>query len=125
MSRFTDEIRAQIVASVAAGASLPDAARAAGVHPSTVKGWVTRGRRGDNPYAEFVGELEAARQDREPDEPMTAEEFRRHLDGAVRAGSVSAMKLWADRFLPSKDPAPPARGVIAELAEHRRRRGTA
>lgn len=121
-SRFTAETRAEIVASVAAGASVADAARAAGTHPSTVKGWVTRGRREPGPYAEFVADLDAAREGREPDGPMTADEFRGHLDSAVRAGSVQAMKLWADRFLRADERPEPAAGVISELAAHRRRR---
>ena len=125
-SKFTAPARAQIVAGVGAGASLPDAAHAAGVHPATLKGWITRGRRGEAGYAEFAAEVEAAREAAEAAVPMTREEFRRHLDRAVRAGSVQAMKLWSEidlreRKLP--EPEQP-RGKIAELAEHRRMRAT-
>jgi transposase-like protein len=123
VGKCTPEVRADIASRVEAGASLSDAARATGVHPSTAKTWITRGRKEEiGTYTEFVAEVEAARaRHAEQPAPMTREEFQRRLDEAVRAGSVTAMKLWSDRDTQRKDePVPTSK--IADLAERRRRR---
>ena len=122
-SKFTAPTRAEFVARTEAGASLVDAARALGIRASTVKGWVTRGRQEDaGPYAEFVRKVEAARRRATTEQPMTGDEFQRRLDAAVRSGSVTAMKLWAelDRARRAED-AEPEPSKIADLAERRRR----
>jgi hypothetical protein len=49
---------------------------------------------------------------------MSPEEFRACLEGAVRAGSPPAMKLWADRFLVEPEPEKPM-SAISRLAERR------
>ncbi len=105
-SKFTEEVRVGILARVSAGASIPDAARAGDVDPSTVKRWLARGRRdqtGD--YSEFATAVsDARRRHAELPPPMSADEFRQRLDAAVRAGSVSAMKLWSAVYLePEKE----------------------
>lgn len=43
------------------GATLKDAAALAGVREATVRNWVTKGRSGLDPYAEFVEAIERAR----------------------------------------------------------------
>jgi transposase-like protein len=101
-SKFSAEARAEIVESVAAGCSLPDAARAAGVGLDTLKRWLGRGRREDlGPYAAFEAAVSEARKEAALLSPgeMSVAEFREHLERSVRAGSVSAMKLWAEQFM--------------------------
>lgn len=124
VGKCTPEVRADIASRVEAGASLADAARAAGVHPSTVKTWMTRGRAEEiGAYAEFVAEVEAARaRHAEKSAPMSRSEFQQRLDAAVRAGSVTAMKLWHDRDTQRKDDPPKGSSKIASLAERRQRR---
>ena len=126
-SRFTDDVKDTVVASVAAGASLPDAARAASVHPSTLKSWITRGRReGSGEYADFAAEVEAARARHQGLEPPVSEaEFRQRVEAAVRAGSVQAMTLWARLWHSAEQPAEGPRSKIDELADRRRDRGAA
>lgn len=98
---FTATNRGDLVARAAAGASLADSCRAIGLRLNTVKAWISRGRReSEGPYFAFVADLDAARRvASERPEPMSAEQFRGHLDGAVRAGSVAAMKLWSSLYL--------------------------
>jgi transposase-like protein len=106
ISKFNAETRAVVLDKVGAGASIPEAARAAGVGTDTLKRWLTRGRREDiGPFSDFEAAVVEAREAvRQAPAPMSPEEFRQHLDRSVRAGSVQAMKLWADRFLVADDP---------------------
>ena len=121
VSKFTTEVRQSIASRVEAGASLPDAARGTGIHPSTLKTWITRGRNETaGAYADFVAEIEAARsRHAEKPAPMTRDEFQQRLDAAVRAGSVTAMKLWSERDTQRKDPEKPSK--IAGLSRRRQR----
>lgn len=126
-SKFTPEARGALLERFAAGLSLPDAARAAGINEKTLKGWLTRGRHesaGD--YAVFAEAVGTARADAEQRPgPMTAEEFQAKLDDAVRAGSVQAMKLWDERERRHRDDKTEApRSKIASLAEARTRRAS-
>jgi len=78
------------------GASLPDAAAAEGLHASTLKGWLTRGRKEEaGDYAEFAAAVESARSRyREKlEQPMDLGDLEREVWRSVRAGSVAAMKL--------------------------------
>ncbi len=93
-SQFTPENRGALVERTAAGVSLPDACRDVGLRLSTVKTWLTRGRKEDGPYSDFVLAIENARQaaaDRP--RPMTGIELRRRVSESARGGSVAAMKL--------------------------------
>lgn len=79
------------------GASIADAAREAGVHPSTVKAWLRRGR--EAPAGEFGGfasSFDAAQEARRvpaPSAALTLEELAACVATAARAGSVQAMRL--------------------------------
>jgi hypothetical protein len=122
-TKFTDETRATVLGYVAAGASLADAARRAGVREKTLTGWLARGRREDlGPFAAFAADVaDARRRAQQSPGPMSPSEFREHLERAVRAGSVQAMKLWAEQYLIPLEAAPglPA-SAIARLVERRR-----
>lgn len=120
-SRFTAPNREALLVRFAAGTSLRDACRDIGVREKTVKGWITRGRaETGTEYAAFVAAVDEARETaKAAPGPMTAEEFREHVERAVRAGSVAAMKLWADKWLTSGKPEPKP-STIAQLADRRR-----
>lgn len=100
-SRFTPTVRGDLVARAAAGASFADSCRALGLRQNTAKAWVSRGRReSEGPYAAFAADLDEARRvASERPEPLTAEQFRGHLDDAVRAGSIAGMRLWSALYL--------------------------
>lgn len=126
-SRFTPKNRGALVERAAAGVSLRDSCRALNLREATAKGWVTRGRREESgEYAEFVADLDAARQEvKDRPGPLTREEFELRLSSAVRGGSVQAMKLWAELHVD-----PPANDTrednpldeVDELARRRRAR---
>jgi hypothetical protein len=112
-SKFTPESRAVILAQLRAGGSLAGACRDIGVRLKTAEGWLTRGRREpDGDYADFADAVEAARAEHDR-AVLSPDEFDKHLAKAVRAGSVQAMKLWADLNLkkggdpPAAEPADP------------------
>ncbi len=120
-SRFTAPNRADVVARIEAGASLGDAARAIGISPDTLKSWVRRGRKGEEPYDEFVEAIEAARVRHADQPPMSRAEFQKRLDAAVRSGSVAAMRLWHEVEKETRKPViPRPASKIADLAERRR-----
>jgi hypothetical protein len=127
--KFTPETRATVVGCVAAGASLADAARRAGVREGTLTGWLARGRREDiGPFAVFAADVaDARRQAQQSPGQMSAREFREHVERAVRAGSVQAMKLWAERYLASPEElrAMLPASLITRLAERRSPDGAA
>ena len=105
-SKFTPETRERILARLELGVSYRDAAAAAGIRPETARSWLTRGRRqGSGDYADFAQAVEKARASRDSQPPMSADEFREHLEAAVRGGSVQAMKLWADLHADADTPA--------------------
>ncbi len=121
-TKFTPEVRAMVVEHVAAGASVADAARRAGVREETLKGWLARGRREDlGPFATFAADVsEARRRAQQSPGQMSVAEWREHVERAVRGGSVQAMKLWADRFLIPLDELPEVpTSAITRLAARR------
>ena len=111
-----------VVESVAAGASVADAARRAGVRDETLKGWLARGRREHlGPFAVFAADVaDARRQAQQSPGQMSAHEWREHVERAVRGGSVAAMKVWADRFLIPLEELPEVPvSAITRLAQRR------
>lgn len=95
-TKFTPDTRASITASLRAGGSFAGACREVGLRQKTAEGWLTRGRREDEgPYAEFAAAVDEAREVVER-ASLSREDFEWHLAKAVRAGSVQAMKLWAE-----------------------------
>lgn len=125
-SKFTPEARGGLLERAAAGVSLADSCQAVGLRLNTAKSWIARGRREtEGAYAEFVAELDAARQTAsERPEPLTEEELRRLVSQMVRQGSVAAAKLYwtmlaADR---GEEVIPDVDHPLAELDELRARR---
>lgn len=105
-SKLTPEVRERILARLELGAAFADAALAAGVRPETARSWLTRGRKqASGIYADFAAAVEQARRSAQSrPAPMDAGEFRTHLEAAVRAGSVQAMKLWVETYSDSEPP---------------------
>ena len=89
---------------------------------------IARGRREDiGPYSDFAAAVSDARE-RAQQSPgqMSAHEWREHVERAVRAGSTSAMKLWADRFLIPLEELPEMPvSAITRLAQRRNPDGAA
>ena len=59
-TKLTPEIHHLMIQYIRAGAFETQAARACGIHPSTLRRWKKRGRREPGPYREFAEDLEAA-----------------------------------------------------------------
>ena len=95
MSRlFTEEVAERLVGLVSDGLSTADACQQAGVAVETCRHWLKRGRREvDTPYAHFAAEVDRARREAAL-ASMDDDDFVAHINRAVRAGSVSAMRLW-------------------------------
>jgi hypothetical protein len=58
-TKLTPKVRDAILASIEAGAYAEQAARAAGIAPSTYYSWVERGEAREAPFSEFVDALRA------------------------------------------------------------------
>jgi hypothetical protein len=99
-SRFTAELREELLARFAAGCSVADAARASNLREKTLKSWLTRGRRETGTeHAAFVEQVDLARAQAKAatgSGSMDLPELRRAVAKAARAGSVAAMKLMWD-----------------------------
>lgn len=57
---LTPEIQARFLEAIAEGATREAAAGYAGRTHGCVKGWITKGRRGEEPYADFVNAVKEA-----------------------------------------------------------------
>src|SRR4051812_11924849 len=85
-SRFQPEVRGRILGAVAAGASLEDACRHAGLPSDTLKSWLRRGHREKSTeFAAFADAVRAARR-----EPLSEHEVVVLLGQRARGGSVTA-----------------------------------
>ena len=102
-SRF-NEVRGLLVASVAAGLSLPEACVQAGMSEATVRTWLRKGRGGEERYTAFAREIAEARNvaTSQP-EPMTEGELLEAVSAAAKKGSVQAMKLYWEMLRADED----------------------
>src|SRR5665811_1340181 len=100
-----ERLNGPVLESLLAGASVADAASKHGVAARTVERWIARGRKEpDSKYGPFASAVDDQRAERElPTEAMTGAEFRQAIDGAVRSGSIPAMRLWAELYLGGDD----------------------
>jgi transposase-like protein len=95
-TRFSPQVREEIVELIREGLTIKDAAIEAEIPYRTVRTWISRGRQAEEgPYSDFVEAIEAAQQEfGERETPMTERELRLALSRAARKGSVQAMKLY-------------------------------
>jgi hypothetical protein len=96
-TKFTQAICDRIVASVAAGVSLSDAARASSLDPRTVRGWIQRGRQeGEGAFCAFAEAVDAGRAEAEEaaSGPLSEVEVRQLLEDQIRGGSIRALEVW-------------------------------
>ena len=124
-SKFTAEMRADLLDRFAAGLSVRDAANATGVNERTLKSWLTKGRRQqDGPFAEFAAAVEIARKSsRLGDKAMDEAELIVVVSEAARRGNTQAMKLrWEmlgrDKVV-EEEPAADPLEALDELAAKR------
>lgn len=125
-SKFTPENRGALIERFAAGCSLPDAASACGLNETTVKKWLTRGRREDaGSYAEFAAAADQTRAEaRARPEPMDKDELALVVSEAARLGNTQAMKLRWEMLRTAEEPGDQGAAVdplaaLDELAERR------
>lgn len=129
MANVSDFERAApvVIGAVKAGATIAEAAQQAEAAESTVKRWLTDGRREPNgPYGNFSFAIDFIREVRDnrdsSDQPVDDAEVQLHLSRAIRNGSVQAMKVWVDAYRKRGDedekPADPLSG-LDELAARR------
>jgi transposase-like protein len=102
LSRF-EKVAPKLLEAVKAGATVAEGCRKLDISPHTVRSWLANGRRDrEGRYGEFAGAIDAAKRSKHavvpasPSDGLSREEWERLLAEAVRAGSVPAMKLWAD-----------------------------
>src|SRR4051812_29121187 len=113
VTRFTAEVRDELLEELRGGQALTDACELHGLSVDTVKGWLKRGRgEDDTDYSAFARAVEDARRMAAETE-MTPDEFRGHVAAAVRRGSVTAMRLWWTAF--GERDEPPADDPFEEL----------
>lgn len=99
-STFTSEARGSVLQGLYAGLTLAESIERAGLPEQTVKNWLTRGRKdidhgAESEYATFARAVDEAREVAATAD-LSLPEFRGCLAKAVRAGSVTAMRLWIE-----------------------------
>ncbi len=91
---FTAENRGAVLQGVRAGLTITEAAERAGLSSQLVRNWLSQGRgEADTEHARFAAAVDEAREDAASAD-LTEDEFRRHLNKAVRSGSIQAARLW-------------------------------
>lgn len=124
-SKFTAEMRADLLERFAAGVSVREAALSAGVNEKTLKSWLTKGRRQPNgPFAEFTAAVEKARESSRFDaKPMDEAELIVVVSEAARRGNTQAMKLRWEMLgrdkVAEEEPAADPLEALDELAAKR------
>jgi len=118
------EVGGTVVGAVAAGVSLADAARRAGISERTLYNWLKRGEHEpDSTYGMFAAAVAAARDHSTQAPPMTDDALRVAVSRAARAGSIQAMRLyWEMLHADTGDEEAPDDPLLAldELARWRR-----
>jgi len=94
-TKLTPKVRERIVESIRAGAYAEQAARAAGIAPSTYYGWLRRGEAGEPTFSEFSEALRAGEAEAEIAAVATIRE-------AAQAGDWRAAAHYLERRHPER-----------------------
>ena len=122
MARFTAERRERFLTLLETGRNVEQAAADVDVNPSTVARWAARGRADTTPETKaFAERFDAIREG--DGERLSEADVVRALEQAIRKGSVTAMRIWFDRFGKREKPPAAAGGILDELEKRRARRG--
>lgn len=121
MARFTSERRERFLTLLETGRNVEQAAADVDVNPSTVARWAARGRAGASEEASTFAERFDAIRDGQG-ERLAEGDVVRALEQAIRKGSVTAMRIWLDRFAKDGE-APPERDEFDELKARRAAHG--
>lgn len=113
-TKFTDERQASILKDLADGQTRACAAERAGIGERTLARWVSKGRRGEEPYAAFVAAIKKAERDAEAEA----------VNDIRQAGKKNwtARAWWLERKFPEswgKD-AIELREIVAEWRKRKR-----
>jgi transposase len=99
----TAERRERFLTLLETGRNVEQAAADVGVNPSTVARWAARGRAGADAAAEgFAERFDAIRCG--DGGRLTEDDVVRALEQAIRKGSVTAIRIWLDRFGEGAEP---------------------
>jgi len=121
MAKFTPERRERFLTLLETGRNVEQAAADVGINPSTVARWAAKGRAGSSPEAQgFAERFDAIRAG--DGERLTEPDVVRALEKAIRQGSVTAMRIWFDRF-GKQGQAPAGPDEFDELKARRAARG--
>ncbi|HVA03484.1 MAG TPA: hypothetical protein VMU64_07000 [Acidimicrobiales bacterium] len=130
MTVHFDQVAPKLAELVAAGASFDSACDSVGVSPNTGRSWLRKGRRDpDGRYGALAAAIDACRAAQvvalDGGAAMTLEEWEVHLAEAIRAGSVPAMKLYAETHRESEPARVDPFAEFDELAQRRKDKGHA
>ena len=93
-----------------------------GINPSTVARWAAKGRAGTSPEAQaFAERFDAIRAS--DGERLSEDDVIRALEGAIRKGSVTAMRTWLDRYGGERKPPQVQPDEFDDLKARRAARG--
>lgn len=94
-SKLTPAVQATVVDALRAGHYQEQAARLAGISPSTFYDWKDRGESGEQPYSEFLEAVEKARAEAE-------DLYLGIVRTAAENGTWQAAAWWLERSMPRK-----------------------
>jgi len=103
-TKLTPDVRDRIATMIRAGAYAEQAARAAGIAPSTHYSWMERGENGERPFSEFSETIKTA-------EAKAEQQRVECIQDAAEAGTWQAAAWWLERRFPGRwgrrNPEPP------------------
>lgn len=105
-TKLTPDVRDRVATMIRSGAYAEQAARAAGIAPSTYYSWLERGEGGERPFSEFSEAVKTA-------EAQAEQQRVEHIQDAADAGTWQAAAWWLERRFPGRwgrrSAEPPAR----------------
>ncbi len=113
-TKLTPDVRDRIATMIRSGAYAEQAARAAGIAPSTYYSWLERGESGERPFSEFSETIKTA-------EAKAEQQRVECIQDAAEAGTWQAAAWWLERRFPARwgrrSAEPPARSPAANVED--------